>query len=328
MNVVAMAHHEMAADWLARLESPECTPAERAAFEDWLAESVQHVDAFLEAERLHAMAASLRADPALRAALPGAPVSALRPPRRGRPASRRWPMALAASLVMAIGVLGWMRLQPGPVATAEYATAVGEMRQVVLEDGTRMTLDTGTVVATAFDRDAREVELVQGRVRFEVGEDPERPFRVRAAASTIRDIGTTFQVTRRGDDVDVGLVEGIVDVGRKDGAASVRLAPGERVRVDAQGRFSSVEALDLPMAEGWPRGELVFRDRRLEDLVLEMNRYSAKPLRLGDPSLAGLSVSGVFRANAQGELVAALQEGWGLGVEEEGDAIVLRAAPR
>ncbi len=325
MNVVAREHHETAADWLARLESPECTPAERAAFEDWLAASAQHVEAFLEAEQLHAMAASLRADPALRAALP---MPVLRPRRPVRPASRRWPMALAASLVLALGVLGWMRLQPGPVTTAEYATAVGETRQVVLEDGTRMTLDTGTVVATAFGRDAREVELVQGRVRFEVGEDPARPFRVLAAASTIRDIGTMFQVTRRGDDVDVGLVEGEVDVSRKDGAASVRLAPGERVRVDAQGRFSSVQALDLPMAEGWPRGELVFRDRRLEDLVLEMNRYSAKPLRLGDPSLAGLSVSGVFRANAQGELVAALQEGWGLGVEDEGDAIVLRAAPR
>ncbi len=326
MSGAVMDPHDVAAEWLARLESPECTPAERAAFEDWLAASERNIGVYLEAERLHAMAAALRADPALRAALPVAPVA--RQPGPRRVPARRWTWALAASLVLAVGVLGWMRLQPAPVASATYATAVGETREVVLEDGTRMTLDTGTAVVTAFGRDARQVELLRGRVRFQVGEDASRPFQVLAASSTIRDIGTTFQVTRRGDDVDVGLVEGRVDVSRRDDAATVRLAPGERVRVDAQGRFSAVQALDLPMAEGWPRGELVFHDRRLEDLVLEMNRYSHRPLRLGDPSLAGLSVSGVFRADAQDELVAALREGWGVSAEDQGDAVVLRAGPR
>ena len=325
MNIATTGAHGQAADWLARLESPECTREERAAFEDWLAASPTNVEAYLETERLHAMAAGLRADPGLRAAMPPPPAPRMQYARRSR---RPWSWGLAAALALALGAMGWMRLQPGPVETLEYATAVGETRQLTLEDGTRMTLDTGTAVTTAFGRDARRVEVVRGRVRFEVGEDPSRPFQVIAAASTVRDIGTTFQVTRRGDDVDVGLIDGLVDVSRSDGAVSIRLAPGQRVRVDGEGRFSRVRPLDLPMAEGWPRGELVFQDRRLEDLILEMNRYAARPLRLGDPSLASMSVSGVFRADAQDELIAALREGWGLRAEERGDAIVLRAPPR
>ncbi|AWV06833.1 FecR family protein [Marilutibacter maris] len=313
---------DLAADWLARLESPECSMAERAAFEDWLAASPRHVEAYLEAERLHLLAAGLADDELLRAAIgemsPPAPRTASRT-RRSR--WRPWSAAVAAVLVLAIGAATWLRPQPPQVAG--YATAVGEQREIVLEDGTRMLLDTDTRVETRFDADLRVVELISGRARFEVGQDPDRPFLVRAASGTVRDIGTTFQVSRRGDDIDVGLIEGIVLVSRGDDGPGRRLAPGEQLHVDPQGRFTPTRALDLEVANGWPRGELVFRKRRLDDLLVEMNRYSEVPLRLAEPELAGIAVSGVFRVDEQAALVEALRQGWGLRAESRDDGVFL-----
>jgi transmembrane sensor len=59
---------------------------------------------------------------------------------------------------------------------------------------------------------------------------------------------------------------------------------------------------------------LAFRDRRLGDLINEMNRYSKTQLHLGDSSLAGLQVSGSFHAGDQDALAKALARGWQLRV--------------
>nr|WP_255783991.1 FecR domain-containing protein [Lysobacter chinensis] len=310
---------------MARLESPECTAAEREAFEDWLAASPRHVEAYLEAERLHALAAMLAGDGMLRAAAREAH-GGRRPAVSARRRSRwpGWTAAAAAVLVLAIGAATWLR-PTGPATVTGYATAVGEQREIVLEDGTRMLLDTDTRVTTRYDDDLRVVELISGRARFEVGPDPDRPFLVRAAAGTVRDIGTTFQVSRRGDEINVGLIEGIVLVSHGDDGPGRRLAPGEQVQVDPRGRFTPTRALDLEVAKGWPRGELVFRKRRLDDLLVEMNRYSELPLRLADPELAGITVSGVFRVDEQAALIDALEQGWGLRAEARADGIFLRA---
>jgi transmembrane sensor len=83
---------------VARLEAPDCTPAERESFEDWLAEDPAHVKAWIQAETLFQQGQGLAADPWLRTA-------AARAARPGRAAGCR--LAAAAGICLAIGV-GWM----------------------------------------------------------------------------------------------------------------------------------------------------------------------------------------------------------------------------
>ncbi len=59
-----------------------------------------------------------------------------------------------------------------------------------------------------------------------------------------------------------------------------------------------------------------------------MNRYSARQVRLADPALGALTVSGVFHAGDQDALVAALERGWSLRAERSGEEIVLHALDR
>ena len=68
------------------------------------------------------------------------------------------------------------------------------------------------------------------------------------------------------------------------------------------------------------------KDPGLPDLVGEMNRYSAVQVRLGEPALGRIAVSGVFHAGDQEALIKALQSGWSLRAEREAEGeIVLRA---
>lgn len=312
--------------WLARLNSPECTNEDRAAFEDWLAESPANVDAYLEVEAIHASARQLASDDLLRAAT--------RRARRTAAGDRRqlWPRlataaALAASLVLAIGIYHRPKKPPtGPVL--RFATTVGEQRSLTLADGTAMRLDTDSLVRVRFAGDERVVEVDRGRVQFKVGTDPQRPFLVKAGSSTVRDVGTTFQVSHVDAEVSVGLIEGAVMVSARDGAKTeATLAPGEQIRIDPQGRLHAKQPLDLAVAQAWPQGELIFKARRLDHLLEEMNRYSRTRLRLADPALGAVTISGVFHIDDQPALVAALEQGWGIQAEHVGaDEIVLSKA--
>lgn len=310
--------------WMARLMAPDCTPADRAAFEDWLAQSPRHIEAWLEVERVQALSAQLQSDEMVRAAA--------RAVRRAPAitARRAWiPAAAAAMLVVAVAAIWWRYEPESTVVPQHYATAMGEQSEVTLADGTVVLLDTGTQLTAMFDSRERLVELAKGRAQFVVGHDEQRPFRVKAGPSTVRDIGTTFQVAHRDGAVDVGLLEGRVDVSAKGDRNVATLSPGEQVRVDANGRIGPKAPLDVTSARAWPQGDLVFRERRLDELLIEMNRYSKQQVRLADPALGGLVVSGVFHAGDQDALVAVLERGWSLRAERRGaDEIVLHRRDR
>jgi transmembrane sensor len=312
--------------WLARLMSPECEPHERAAFEDWLAQSPDNIAAYIEAERIHALAAGLGSDDLLRAAAQ----SARRRPAESQRNWRSWlPAAAAAVLVVAVATA---TLWPRPAEKAvvqQFVTAQGEQREITLFDGTVLRLDTGSQITTRFDGRQRLVELESGRAQFVVAADPDRPFLVKAGPGTVRDIGTTFQVSRIDGQVNVGLLEGRVDVSVGSGADVRRseLAPGEQISIDGNGAIGGKQPLDLAAAHAWPQGDLVFRQRRLDELLVEMNRYSQVQLRLDDPALGSLQVSGVFHAGDQEALVAALERGWSLRAQRQGAEEIVLSRP-
>jgi len=309
-----------AADWQARLKAPDCSAADRDAFERWCAADPAHIEVWLEVAALDEAAAGLGETPAIAAAV--------RPARRGAVHARhrgRWrsgvSVAAAAVLMLAVGLIGW--LHPfGDAATAEFATAVGEQRALTLADGTQVHLDTDTALGFRIDDAQRVLEVRRGRVDLIVAADA-RPFEVHAGRGRLRDIGTRFQVERRDPQVTVAVLEGAVGVRLTgDSAAETALVPGQRVGYGDRGPLAEVESFDLEQAEAWTRGELVFSDRRLDEVLTEINRYTATPLRLADPALGAVRISGVFRPSDTDSLLAALDAGWSLHARRTADGTI------
>ncbi|MGH8083225.1 MAG: FecR family protein [Lysobacter sp.] len=307
---------------MALLDSPQCTSHDRAEFDRWLDAEPDHVLAYVEAERAHQAAAQLAGDEMLQAAAR----IAWRSTGRESARSRWWiPAAMAASLLVATAVgVNWLRT-PEPATQDRYLTKVGEQRSMRLADGTQVLLDTDSAIVARFDHQHREVEVDRGRVQFQVAADAARPFSVKAGTGLIRDIGTTFQVSKTDGTVNVGLIEGQVIVSNGVAQAGSTLQPGQQISYDHGGRMSPPEPLDLNVAQAWPAGDLVFKNRRLDALLIEMNRYSATKLRLADPALGKITVSGVFHIGDQAALLEALEQGWSLKAEQRSgeDEIVL-----
>lgn len=302
---------QRATEWVARLEAPGCTPEERDRFEDWLAEDAEHVRVWAHAETLHQRAAQLADDPWLRARTSSIPRS---------PPSRLWSyVAIAAGISLAVG-LGWMIAVDGNPALHVYANESHVPQQRTLSDGSIATLDAGARLSTRFGWRARHLELERGRVQLQVAPSS-KPLQMQVGNSSIRDIGTTFQVERLGDGiVEVSLLKGAVQVTSTGPQASQHmLDPGEQLQVLASGLIQPGPGLPRRATTAWLHGELVFDATPLQVVLERINRYGAAPLVISDPALARLAVSGSFHAGDTDALLSALEQGWSITARPRAD---------
>lgn len=314
-------HIESAADWVATLQSPLCTGTDRAAFERWLRDTPEAAEEYRRIEHIYTLSCALSCDQAL--------ATASHLPRRHSVRAvasrrRRWAWSLAAGLALCAIVSAVALTELANTARAvRYATATGEQRTLYFPDGTEVLLDTDSAVTVSYTAKQREVTLDRGRAQFDVAPDAHRPFLVRADLGVIRDVGTRFQVMMSGPDVTVALLSGEVIVSLPGTLRSSTLAPGEEVTY--AGRiFGKRQPVDLAAAKGWTRGEMVFQNRDLSDVVRQMNRYSTQKIVLGDPSLVQVRVSGVLHAGDNASLLQGLEQGWGLRVRKaEQDTVVV-----
>ncbi|MCX2862245.1 FecR domain-containing protein [Paucibacter sp. PLA-PC-4] len=327
-----------AAVWIARLHGPDRSNHMERECRAWQMRSAAHRTAFERGTDLWMEAAGVDRTAVARAAALNASSGAAKTVR-----AQPWPVAAALTTILIVGAL-MFELRWG---SDTYDTGVGEQRVVMLQDGTRMSLNTSTRVRVALGSDRRAVDVEGGEALFEVAKEASRPFVVRAAGSEVTATGTAFVVRYtpaiegRGDAVDITLVEGRVVVrgAREVGVAAksrdgVEMTSGQRLRVAGR-ELSQVAAalkpqLDRPHVDqvlAWKRGEAIFDNASLPEAVAEMNRYSAMPISLADAdALGGLRVSGVFRTGNNLGFARALAKLHGLLVRELPDRLELAPA--
>lgn len=308
-----------------RLQMGNCTRADRAACARWRLEDPAHAAAYAEVERVFRLAGQAGDDPRLRAAARAARERSERRRRRGGIRRGALSLASAAVVVLALGI-GWRTWNPAQ-PEQHHATVVGERRTLMLDDGSTVLLDTDSALTVRYSRLRREVVLERGQAQFSVAPQPKRPFLVHADRGSVRAVGTEFQVRRRAGGVEVMLMKGEVEVSATDAGGARRvamLAPGEQLDFDAGNRWDR-RTFDPETAKGWTEGQLVFRGRPLAEVAEEINRYNTVKIRLGQPALKELRISGQFYSNDPASLVQALELGWSLQAERPSDdEIVLR----
>ncbi len=234
-------------------------------------------------------------------------------PAPARGALQRWRRAALfaiAAAVVAVGftpLMRWLNLDRAePVQVV--STTSGEIKQIVLRDGSRVTLGAKTELSVHYGRCLRTIMLASGEALFNVAHDPHCPFIVIAGGGAITALGTEFSVRRTLDRVTVQVAEGMVDVQPRDALVSVpwpkdpdmpgvtwpdaKLTQGQEVTYAGAARRSAVASEDPHVATAWLDGRRVYRHEPLAYLVADISRYFEEPIEV-DRQVGELQFTGL-----------------------------------
>ena len=225
---------------------------------------------------------------------------------------------------MAAGLAAFMLIGPGFASVETFNTNVGEQRTIALKDGSMVLLDTATKIEVRLSAHRRNIELVQGRAHFEVAKDTSRPFVVAGGERSVTAVGTVFDVARAPDQTSVLLTEGKVLL--RYGEASRFMVPGDRVVFRGDRMTIDRPAVDAQTA--WLTGRTVFEAQPLLEVVAELNRYSSRPLVLGDRKVAEMRISGTYKTGDVGAFAVSVSSLLPIDVTTQPDRVVLHARER
>ncbi len=166
---------------------------------------------------------------------------------------------------LALPMLGWLvwsgvYTQHAPARGALIESAV-EPITVRLRDGSSVQLGSQTRLKLVRDQEhSVQLELEEGRVRFDVTHVAGRSFSVAAGPALVNVVGTQFDVARllraEGTLVQVSVQRGVVEVRRRDQDGSVRrLTAGEEWSALLPGSAGSVGVLAAPAAALLPAAQ-------------------------------------------------------------------------
>lgn len=317
------AIEDQALDWLIRRNGEDWTEDEQVELNAWLEESMAHKAAFWRADHLWQQADRIKS-------LGIDAHSDFEEPETNR---RWWPAAIAASLVAVIGIggisLGPKFFEPPAAQTqlaqqARFDTPIGGRRVVPLLDGSKVELNTQTVLRTAINQTKREVWLDSGEAFFEVAHRDGEPFVVHAGRQTITVLGTKFSVRRDKDRVTVNVLEGKVRVDDGEGqmahaaiitAGDTAISRGSSTLIAAK----SEERVENALA--WRDGMLSFDQAPLANVVAEFNRYNRTRLVVTDAQAGKIPIGGSFQASSVDSFTRLLRDAYGLKIERNDETV-------
>jgi len=319
-----------AGHWLLRLSDDQADSSDlnmrNEAFLDWLSTSPQHLRAFMETYETYQRIGVLgrrdrcQIDDLLRnrdadvIRIYGKEAPRTEPPTSQRLSQSRHWRALAA--LVAVATLATLVWTSSLLSAESCSTRVGEQRTCKLEDGSIVYLNTNSVLKVDFSRASRKVELVRGEALFAVEHDTVRPFVVTSKNTSVRAIGTQFNVRSRADGTDVTVVEGVVQV-TDDQAHSKRIAAGDTVRVTLE-KIAENSGTSVPDAISWRERRLIFRDASLAEAAAEFNRYNKQQIRVDASVAEDKRLTGIFDADHPRSLIVYAQQFDTLSVEQHG----------
>ncbi len=318
---------EAAGDWLDRLSAGDVSIAERTMFTEWLQLSPVHIAEFLRVSALHAtLSGSLGSHPDwAQELLKNADHTVLDFPQLTDSATPmvvekddswsrtlRHRLGIAALFLVVISAGFWATQVEN---SSVIATAIGEQRIVLLDDGSKLELNTDSRVRISMTENSRDIELIRGELLVDVATDPGRPFRVRTVNAVVEAIGTRFNVYLRNAATEVTVVEGRVSV---DWEASLvedsQSSMGGHLELNAGGKAVVAQnqadpvmsPANIERATAWVEQRLDFDDETVAAVAAEFNRYNRSRIMVADPTLAAKKISGVFDVNDPGAFVALL----------------------
>lgn len=175
-----------------------------------------------------------------------------------------------------------------------------------LPDGTSGMLNSGSQLSYSLPFiNNRQVKL-KGEAWFEVSQDEKHPFEISAGNSSVKVLGTSFNISAYPNEnyLEVVLQEGKVEFQDNISNEKITLFPSERL-VFQNGTISK-SASDPKKYNAWIEGKLVFRGDPMAEVGRRIERWYNVKVELADKDIEEYSFRATFKDDKLEEVLRLL----------------------
>lgn len=178
----------------------------------------------------------------------------------------------------------------------EISVPAGQMTQIKLPDGSKVLLNSGSVLKypTVFGNSSRDVSI-DGEAFMEIAKNPKKPFRVATNKFSVEVLGTTFNITAYSSEnhSNVTLIEGSVKISTDNNKKTQKIIPGQSASI-TDGSLTDIAQVNTQFYTSWKDGKIMFRKETLEEIAKKLERWYNVEIEFADEDLKKEIFSGTL----------------------------------
>ena len=251
-------------------------------------------------------------------------INRAKPQRLGR--HQIWVYAVAGVAMVLVGVALFIFNKTN---VQMYSTAYGETREIVLDDGSRVTLNANSTLEwnPDWERAGERYVRLDGEAYFDVVQSETGDgFTVETNDLKVRVLGTSFNVFARRDQTDVTLETGKIALDLKQpGGTPLSMEPGDFVRYSSSvNMLEKTTVKSISESASWLDGVLWFEDVTVEEMFEKIEDQYGKKLVSSDSILLSRRMFTGIPYEDWAVAKEALELALGVNIEEREDELYIK----
>jgi ferric-dicitrate binding protein FerR (iron transport regulator) len=241
-------------------------------------------------------------------------------------------LALGVASIVGLAVGAYLYFSPFSSRSSSdtIVTGRGEQKEVVLDDGSRITLNhTSRLIMEKLQSERPRRVSLEGEAYFRV-QPGGAPFIISTDYAAVRVVGTEFNLRARGGGLEVAVISGIVNVSvLKDGKDSTLLLSQHQMALVLQNDFPRRTG-DIPSPDypGWMHGKLFLDRTSFQAACREIEMRFDVSIKTDNQLVQSHIITGILAARTAESAVAALCELTGRRFTHEADTFNIHTDKR
>ena len=239
-----------------------------------------------------------------------------------------WWYSAVAVLAISLGLsVLWGLTQGRDSKMIQYVANAGETKNIVLPDGTSVSLNSGStlIIQDGFKASKRQVVLL-GEGYFEVEKDEKKPFEITTSHLKVTVLGTQFNLKAYPEDKNIltSLDEGKVQLDAAfNQAQPVFLKPGQEALLNKENGHIEVRDYALNNSGQWKDGKIIFYNNSMSEIATMLKRKFDVEIIIMDDEVKDYKFSGDFSTAELFELLGYLSAARPFHYKLSGDYIII-----
>jgi len=207
--------------------------------------------------------------------------------------------------------------------THTYIASQKVQNKITLPDNSVISLDANTQIKVKFYDDRREIFLTQGKAFFDVFPNKKRPFIVNTDNTTIKVLGTKFEVVNN-KKFELNVKEGRVSISNKKDKLLAFVTKNQSLKLNKYYQIDSIIEKNSQDMALWSEGKFEFRQTSIKDVLKTFRKYININVKIIDKNIEDLKISGNFTSEEFDKIIANLPLIHPVIIEKEDNQIIIK----